>query len=641
MLLLDEPDNFLDVAAKRALERQIAGSKKTVLVISHDRELLSAAVSWILTIEGDGAWMHAGSYATYPAARADRQRKLGDAVKRWKDEERRLYALMKTFKERARYSSDWAKKADAAETRWRRFADGGPPPAPVTDQQIKMRIRGADSARKALVLEDVGVDGLVAPFSDEVHLGERVGLIGPNGGGKTQLMRAFAGETGVHSGEVRIGNRVSVGSFTQLNLRDDFAGRRVIDVVIERVGALQQAMGALARYGLADAAQRSHDLLSGGQKARLEILCLELEGHNLLLLDEPTDNLDIDSCQALESALDGFEGTVVAVSHDRAFLRRMDRYLMVLHDGSVLALPDYDSAAEALLDPDRASRVRLAKRLSGGGRAAAPTRPRGRRHRVTSVTEAGRSRRSLGCGEQPPQTIKEPRHDQDASSPPCPAPSWPRPHWRSPASARPSAEAMVKYKPTAANLKHFVLAQGDLPDGYKRDGWTSSRSPGGCADIEGDPAAARSYERKLRALGFRGCASAAFTKEVETPIDEDMTMTASNEPGSEAILMRDRRAAAKALPVLRRTLLKSFTAAGAVIPVAAHSIPAEGLGSAAPRGMQLTYDLGELLGKFTTSVYVWRRGPVVAWVVSSHILADFDDARTLELARKLDSRIAG
>jgi ATPase subunit of ABC transporter with duplicated ATPase domains len=139
-------------------------------------------------------------------------------------------------------------------------------------------------------------------------------------------------------------------------------------------------MGALARYGLADAAQRRHDLLSGGQKARLEILCLELEGHNLLLLDEPTDNLDIDSCQALEAALDGFEGTVVAASHDRAFLRRMDRYLMVLHDGSVLALPEYDSAAEALLDPDRASRVRLAKRLSGGGRAASAPRPRGRGH---------------------------------------------------------------------------------------------------------------------------------------------------------------------------------------------------------------------------------------------------------------------
>ena len=196
VLLLDEPDNFLDVPAKRALERQIAASKKTVLVISHDRELLAAAVSWILTIEGNGAWMHAGSYATYPQAREERQRKLGDAVKRWKEEERRLFALMKMFKERARYSSDWAKKADAAESRWRRFADGGPPPAPVVDQQIRVRIRGGDSARKALVLEDVGIDGLVAPFSDEIHFGERVGLVGPNGGGKTHLMRAFAGEPG-------------------------------------------------------------------------------------------------------------------------------------------------------------------------------------------------------------------------------------------------------------------------------------------------------------------------------------------------------------------------------------------------------------------------------------------------------------
>ncbi|HVF79994.1 MAG TPA: ATP-binding cassette domain-containing protein [Solirubrobacteraceae bacterium] len=364
VLLLDEPDNALDVASKRALEQQIVVSKKTVVVISHDRELLAGAVRWILTVEGDGAWMHPGSYADYPAAREQRQRRLGDAVKRWKDEERRLFSIMKTFKERARYSSDWAKKADAAESRWRRFADGGPPPAPVVDQQIKVRMRGGDSARKALVLDRVSVDGLVRAFSDEVHFGERVGLVGPNGGGKTHLMRAFAGDPGAHSGEVRIGNRVSIGSFTQLNIRGDFAGRRTLEVAIERVGAVERAMSALARYGLADAAQRSCDVLSGGQKARLEILCLELEGHNLLLLDEPTDNLDIDSSEALEAALESFEGTVVAVSHDRAFLRRMDRYLMVRHDGAVLALPDYDSAAEALLEPDAAAGIRLAKMLT-------------------------------------------------------------------------------------------------------------------------------------------------------------------------------------------------------------------------------------------------------------------------------------
>src|SRR4051794_25438166 len=365
VLLLDEPDNFLDVPAKRELEQQIASSRKTILLISHDRDLLASAVKSVLTLEGNGCWVHPGSYASYPEAREERQRKLGDAVKRWKEEERRLYRLMKTFKERASYASEWAKRADAAETRWRRFADSGPPPAPVADQQIRMRIRGGDSARLALVVKQFGISDLVKPFSDEIHFGERVAVVGPNGGGKTQLMRAFAGENGMpRRGEVRIGSRVSVGHFTQLNVRGDFTGRKVVDVVVERVPGLERAMAALARYGLAEAAQRQYDVLSGGQKARLEILCLELDGHNLLLLDEPTDNLDIDSAEALEAALEGFAGTVVAVSHDRAFLRRMDRFLMVLHDGTVLALPDFDSMMEALVEPEVARDVRYAKVLS-------------------------------------------------------------------------------------------------------------------------------------------------------------------------------------------------------------------------------------------------------------------------------------
>jgi ATPase subunit of ABC transporter with duplicated ATPase domains len=221
VLLLDEPDNFLDIPAKRRLEAQITSSKKTIVLISHDRDLLAGSVRSVLTLEGSGCWIHPGSYGTYPEAREARQRKLGDAVKRWREEERRLYQLMKTFKERARYSSDWAKKADAAEPRGRRFAAAGPPPAPVADQQIKVRMRGGDSARLALVLNDLGIDDLVLPFSDEVHFGERVGIVGPNGGGKTHLMRALAGEDGPHDGEVRVGNRVSIGSFTQLNQRSD------------------------------------------------------------------------------------------------------------------------------------------------------------------------------------------------------------------------------------------------------------------------------------------------------------------------------------------------------------------------------------------------------------------------------------
>jgi ATPase subunit of ABC transporter with duplicated ATPase domains len=365
ILLLDEPDNFLDVPAKLELEQRLRQTRKTVLMISHDRELLAGAVDHIVTLEGNGAWVHGGSYVTYPQARDQRQRRLGDAVKRWHEEEQRLFSLMKTFKERARYSSDWAKKADAAETRWRRFRDDGPPPPPVTDRPITVRIRGGDAARRMLDLRDLSIDGLVAAFSDEIHFGERVGIVGPNGSGKSALMGVLSGQRPAGGGWVVVGPRVSVGHFTQLQRRAALTGRVVLDVVLERVGSAgtQAAMAALARYGLAAAARRRYDVLSGGEKARLEILTLELEGHNLLLLDEPTDNLDIDSSEALEGALDAFQGAVVAVSHDRAFLRQMDRFLMILGDGAVLALPSYDVAAQAISRPEAAPAVPLAKAL--------------------------------------------------------------------------------------------------------------------------------------------------------------------------------------------------------------------------------------------------------------------------------------
>ena len=348
VLLLDEPDNFLDVPAKRELEAQIRATPKTVLVISHDRELLSAACDAIVTLEGSDAWLHGGSYATYPEARDHRQRLMGDRLARWQGEEKRLRERVRIFKERARYADSWAKRADAAETRWKRFVDEGPPPAPVSDQHMKVRLRGGDSARRVLDFRKVAIGGLVHAFSEEVHFGERIGVIGPNGSGKTHLIRLMAGEPIAHDGEVIVGPRVSPGLFTQFNARSDFARRRLLEIVVERLKAMEAAMQALARYGLADAANRTYETLSGGQKARLEILCLEAEGHNLLLLDEPTDNLDIDSSEALESALEGFEGTVVAVSHDRTFLSRLDRFLLLERDGTVVVLPDARAALAAI-----------------------------------------------------------------------------------------------------------------------------------------------------------------------------------------------------------------------------------------------------------------------------------------------------
>lgn len=363
VLLLDEPDNYLDIPTRGWLEEQIMASKATILMVSHDRALLERVATKIVVIEGSGCWSHGGSYATFPEARAKRQELMGDELKRWNDEERRLFHHMKIMKQRAAQNFKNATKANAAETRWEKFVALGPPPPPVADQQIYVRLRGADAARRVAKLENVSVGSLFFPFSDEVYHGERVGLIGPNGTGKSHLLAVLNGVT-PDEGTITFGPRTSVGVFTQINDRPDFTGRQCIDIVRDRLIDDEKSMRALARYGLVNNARQEFQTLSGGQKARLEILCLELEGHNVLLLDEPTDNLDIESSEALEKALDGFEGTVIAVSHDRTFLAKFDRFLMIGDDGEVYALPDYEIAMKGLADPSSLSGLRLAKKLS-------------------------------------------------------------------------------------------------------------------------------------------------------------------------------------------------------------------------------------------------------------------------------------
>ncbi len=363
VLLLDEPDNFLDVPAKLALERRI-------------RRLAQDDPDDLARPRGAGG-----------GGRLDRdargQRRLGPrqllrdlrpgprgppaAARRRRQALARGGAAAVSPDAHVqgarplprRVGQEGRRDGDPLEA----FRDAGPPPAPVTDQQITVRIRGGDSARIVLRMRGLAIDGLVEPFDEEIHFGERVALIGPNGTGKSSLMNVLTGVRAPDAGTLVTGPRVQTGHFTQLQTRPDFAGRGVLEIVSERRGELQTAMAALARYRLADAARRQFEVLSGGEQARLEILILELEGANLLLLDEPTDNLDADSCEALEAALDGFTGTVVTVSHDRAFLRRCDRFLLLDRDGSMLALPTYEAALEALTDPAGAADVSLAKRL--------------------------------------------------------------------------------------------------------------------------------------------------------------------------------------------------------------------------------------------------------------------------------------
>ena len=363
VLLLDEPDNYLDIPTRQWLEEQLRECQSTILMVSHDRTLLERCSTKIIAIEGSGCWVHGGSYVTYPEAREKRQELLGDHLKRWQEEERRLFHHMKIMKQRAAQNFKNATKANAAETRWEKFVAAGPPPPPVADQQIYVRLRGADAARRVARLEGVSIDGLFDPFTEEIYHGERIGLIGPNGTGKTHLLKVLSGEREPETGTISFGPRTSVGVFTQVNNRPDFLGRECLDIVCDRISEEERAMKTLARYGLRNNARQKFETLSGGQKARLEILRLEIEGHNVLLLDEPTDNLDIESSEALEKALDGFEGTVIAVSHDRTFLAQFDRFVMITDSGDVYGLPDYDVALKGLNEPDKLATLRLAKPL--------------------------------------------------------------------------------------------------------------------------------------------------------------------------------------------------------------------------------------------------------------------------------------
>lgn len=353
ILLLDEPDNFLDLTGKRWLERQIAASPKTILLISHDRELLAAAPTSIVTLEGFGAWSHSGSFRTYEPARRARQAALAKEHDRWHAEERRLHQHYRTMKQRAASNDGNASRANAAETRWRRFVDQGPPPPPVSDRAVRMNLEGARSGERVLRVDGLEIAGLTDPFDVEIFYGDRVAVLGPNGSGKSHFLRLLGGdETVEHRGRWRIGARVEIGLFHQTDDVPWLVGRTPFDALRGLDVPEQGVMAALGRYGLEDCAKRPYETMSGGQRARLQVLVLELRGVNLLLLDEPTDNLDLLSAEALQRALDDFHGTVLCVTHDRWLMRALDRCLVFDHDCSVKEVTDLDTALHLISGDD-------------------------------------------------------------------------------------------------------------------------------------------------------------------------------------------------------------------------------------------------------------------------------------------------
>ncbi len=378
VLLLDEPDNYLDVPAKRWLEQQLARSMKTVLLVSHDRELLAEAATTIVAVElgaaGNTVWVHGGGFVTFADARRERFARFEELRRRWDEEHAKLKALVLMYREKAKYNDGLASRYQAAKTRLAKFLEAGPPQAVPLEQRVTMRLGGGRTGKRAVVVDDLELTGLMRPFSTEIWFGDRVGVLGSNGSGKSHFLRLLARGGSrpdvehepvesldiapvAHTGMARLGARVRPGWFAQTHHHPELFGKTLLEILHRgdehRAGmGREEASRKLDRYELAHAAEQRFDSLSGGQQARFQILLLELSGATLLLLDEPTDNLDIESAEALEQGLRSFEGTVMAVTHDRWFARGFDRFLVFGADGGVYPSDD------PVWDEARVERVR-------------------------------------------------------------------------------------------------------------------------------------------------------------------------------------------------------------------------------------------------------------------------------------------
>ena len=337
VLLLDEPDNFLDIPGKRWLEDSLNAIRKTILYVTHDRAVLANTAQSLVTLEGRSAWTHPGTFESYDLARAHRLEKIEEEQRRYKEEHARIEAQIREFKRRAAMNDKFASRARAAESKLGRFEKTNAPRERPRDQDVRMALVGGRTGKIALRVSKLGLPGLVRPFGTELWFGERVAVVGANGTGKSHFLKLLAGESITHTGDFKLGARVDPALFSQLHERPDLAGDNAIIDVLRATGAEHgKAHSKLKHYELQEVAAIPFALLSGGQQARFQILLMELESPTMLLLDEPTDNLDIDSAEALEEALLRYEGTVMAVTHDRWFMRLFDRFLVFERDGSVV-----------------------------------------------------------------------------------------------------------------------------------------------------------------------------------------------------------------------------------------------------------------------------------------------------------------
>jgi ATP-binding cassette subfamily F protein 3 len=365
VLLLDEPTNHLDLETTCWLEGYLAQLDATVLLISHDRAFLQAVVDHVLHVEAGTVTPYAGDYEAFVRQRAERRM----AQQRAFSKQSKVIASEEDFIRR----NIAGQKSAQAKGRRRRLSRVSRLSAPegedgVMSLRLEADARGGD---QVLVAEKVrvaiGDRVLLDRFSTRVGRGDVIGFIGPNGAGKTTLLRAFVGERPPEAGEVRIPESVRLAHY-----RQDLAQVPPHRSLYELINDLRPAWGRgaiqghLGRFGFSgDSVLRQAATLSGGERARVALAMMMLSGANLLLFDEPTNHLDVESIEALEDAIESYDGTVILVSHDRALLRALTTRVWVLHEGRITDFPgSFDEWETASAERAHAASVAAAEEES-------------------------------------------------------------------------------------------------------------------------------------------------------------------------------------------------------------------------------------------------------------------------------------
>ena len=343
VLLLDEPEAHLDALGRSLLERLLAGFDGAAIVVSHDRYLLDETVGEIASLDRGRTRLWPGNYSAYTLARELELRRQQQAFVTQQKEIERLEAAIRRFK-------DWAHRVvderhiKQARNKQRQIDRMEKVERPVLERRrIALRLHPhTRGGQRVFELRSVGLrfgaDVVLADADLTVVHGERVGLVGPNGAGKSVLLKTVVGELAPTEGEVWVGPSIRIGYLAQDQETLDPHRSPLETVRLAHRCSEGEAVSLLMKFLFPyEQVRRPNELLSGGERTRLQLLLLMLAAPNLLVLDEPTNHLDIESVEALETALEEFDGTVAVISHDRYFLDRIVDRIVEVREGEVLS----------------------------------------------------------------------------------------------------------------------------------------------------------------------------------------------------------------------------------------------------------------------------------------------------------------